>query len=62
MGLSISEMDKGNNRKGYLKVQVTNETGTLQRLEYKHIRQESYQLTQAGCSVQQGQHEKKKGW
>lgn len=33
---------------------------TLQRLEYKHIRQESCQLTQAGCSVQQGQHEKKK--
>lgn len=51
---------KWNNKKGYFKVQITNETGTLERLEYKHKRQEFYKLTQAGCSVQQGQHEKKK--
>jgi len=47
-------------KKDYFKVQVTNVTGTFKRLEYKHVRQESYKLTQAGCSVQQGQHIKKK--
>lgn len=50
---------KWNNTKRSFKVQVTNKTGTLKRLEYKHIRQNSYKPTETCSSVQHGWHEKK---